>query len=365
MASSNKVEEINLKAIVEQILGGWKIILIYLFVSVILGLAVALLSEDEFTASYTFVPESSNEMNGGRLGSLASLAGININAARSNQDISPFLYSKIVNSTSFRKKILEAPISTKRSGQRVTYKEYYDNLYRPSPMAQLKKYTVGLPMVLIKAIRGKKNENSETTISEDGRFEKLTMNEIGHIQRLANQFSLDFNRKEGFVKITFTMPEPMASAEMVEFVRDELHKVLIEYRIKDAQKELKFTQERYLEKKAEFEEIQMELAVFTDQNQALNTAIAQSKLQRIQSKYDLAFQVYSQLATQLEQSKLQVNKDTPIFTTIENITVPTIKSAPKTPILVVIFAFLGVSLSLAYILMKDPLLDLYQKYKTK
>ena len=65
-----------------------------------------------------------------------------------------------------------------------------------------------------------------------------------------------------------------------------------------------------------------------------------------------------QLATQLEQAKLQVNKDTPVFTVIEPVSVPFERSAPKRSLIVVIWTFLGVVLSTGYILVKDPAIEI-------
>jgi LPS O-antigen subunit length determinant protein (WzzB/FepE family) len=61
-----------------------------------------------------------------------------------------------------------------------------------------------------------------------------------------------------------------------------------------------------------------------------------------------------QLASQVEQAKLQVNKDTPVFTTIKPVTIPFERSAPKRSLIVITFLFLGFVLSCGYVLVKEP-----------
>ena len=66
-----------------------------------IGCIVALLSPVVYTAQTTFVPQVSDDQlsfDKGGLGSLASLAGINLNSAEvstSDSYLSPLLYSKI------------------------------------------------------------------------------------------------------------------------------------------------------------------------------------------------------------------------------------------------------------------------------
>jgi LPS O-antigen subunit length determinant protein (WzzB/FepE family) len=55
----------------------------------------------------------------------------------------------------------------------------------------------------------------------------------------------------------------------------------------------------------------------------------------------------------LEQAKLQVAKDTPIFSTIKPVTIPTEKSAPKRSLILVIWAFFGFVVSVGVVLVKE------------
>ena len=82
-------------------------------------------------------------------------------------------------------------------------------------------------------------------------------------------------------------------------------------------------------------------AVFVDKNINISSSLYQNKLSRIESELSIAQTVVQQLASQVEQAKLQVNKDTPVFTTIKPVTIPFERSAPKRSLIVLIFGFLG------------------------
>ena len=64
--------------------------------------------------------------------------------------------------------------------------------------------------------------------------------------------------------------------------------------------------------------------------------------------------VFQELAGQVEQAKIQVNKDTPIFTIIEPVSVPLERSKPKRSMMVIIWTFLGGLFSVAWVLVKSP-----------
>jgi uncharacterized protein involved in exopolysaccharide biosynthesis len=87
-------------------------------------------------------------------------------------------------------------------------------------------------------------------------------------------------------------------------------------------------------------------------------------LSRIESDLNIAQTVVQQLASQVEQAKLQVNKDTPVFTTIKPVTVPFEKSAPKRSLIVMVFGFLGIIASVGYVLVKEPLIEIIKSIKS-
>ncbi|MDG1681715.1 MAG: hypothetical protein P8H49_00960, partial [Flavobacteriaceae bacterium] len=82
----------------------------------------ALLSPVVYTAQTTFVPQVSDDQmssSKGGLGSLASLAGINLNQGSSTSDsyLSPLLYSKLAESEEFSLNIINEEIIDSNGGK--------------------------------------------------------------------------------------------------------------------------------------------------------------------------------------------------------------------------------------------------------
>jgi uncharacterized protein involved in exopolysaccharide biosynthesis len=74
----------------------------------------------------------------------------------------------------------------------------------------------------------------------------------------------------------------------------------------------------------------------------LNTAKIEE--QRLQADYLLTQSVYNELSKQLEQAKIKVQEETPVFKTLEPAVVPIQKSGPKRAIIMAICAVAGIML---------------------
>lgn len=335
-------DEIDLIALAKTIWGGRKTIIKITLIFMGIGLFVALFSEKEYTASTTMVPATQGKNIGGNLSGLAAMAGINLGSMGSDSDISPSLYPQIVNSIPFQKELLQTPLTIEGQAKPITYTNYYTNIYSPSVLGYLKKYTIGLPGLLIKAIKSKPTKNVTLSgVKEPNQIQTITDDENQLIKQLKDQLVLDVNDKDGYISIAATLPEPIAAAELAQKAQTLLQNYIIDFKVKKSQEQLKFIQGRYNEKEKQFKNIQNQLANFKDRNQNINTTLAQSKLVQLQSDYDLAYSVYTELAKQLETQQLQVKQDTPVFTVLKPVAVPIEKSKPKRPLILVVWTFFG------------------------
>ncbi|MCF6182108.1 Wzz/FepE/Etk N-terminal domain-containing protein [Lutibacter sp.] len=359
-------DEIDLIALAKTIWGGRRTIIKTTLIFMAIGLFVALFSEKEYTASTTIVPATQGKSIGGSLGGLAAMAGINLGSMGSDSGISPTLYPQIINSIPFQKEILKTPLTIKGQPKPITYTNYYTNVYSPSVLSYLKKYTVGLPGLLINAVKGKpepviaKEERLKQSVNAN-QIQTITNEQNGLIKQLKNQLVLDINDRGGYVSISVTLPEAIASAQLAKRIQVLLQQFIINFKIQKSKEQLKFIQSRYLEKEKEFKQIQQQLANFKDRNQHVNSAMAQTKLIQLQSQYDLAFEVYAELAKQLETQQIQVKEDTPVFTILKPVVVPILKSKPKRLLILIFWTFLGIVISIGGIY----IFDLTKSLKTK
>jgi len=152
-------DQIDYITLIKKLWNGRKIIILTVTVGAIFGIISALLSPKEFTATTVMVPQLSNESQSklGGLGGLAALAGINIDMNQGGE-MSPMIYPHIVNSIPFQLELMNMPLNFKEYPKPITLLEYFAKTKKTSILGTIMKYTIGLPGVLIKAIRGEPKE---------------------------------------------------------------------------------------------------------------------------------------------------------------------------------------------------------------
>jgi LPS O-antigen subunit length determinant protein (WzzB/FepE family) len=357
-------DEIDLIALAKTIWNGRKIIIISVVVFMILGFFVAIFSPKEFTASSTMVPQlSSGKSKLGGLSSLAAMAGFNLDMNMESSELSPLIYPQIVESVPFQLEIMETPFRFKDVDHPVSLYEYYMDYAKPDVVSLIKKYTVGLPFVILGAIKGDKKDDLPV-VSGDELFDSpiaLTEDQEAIRILLSNNITLEPNAKEGFVTLNVISHDASIAAQVAHRAQALLQEYITEFKVKKANAQLDFITERFEEKKNDFEKAQTNLAVFVDRNKNVTSAVARTEEVRLQNEYKLAFEVYSQLAQQLEQAQITVKENTPVFSIVKPVTVPIEKSKPNRPMILIIWTFLGGIIGVGWIFGKH----FFQSIKTK
>lgn len=333
-------------------------------VFIFLGIFVAIFSPRVYSAKTVFIPQSSESgKSNGSLGGLASMAGINLGSMQNSSEVPPALYPQFLASSDFKMKLLKIPVTIPGSNSQVSYQDFFELHYQPGILELVKKYTLGLPNEIIKLFQ-KRTVVMDQSESEGPAFLQLSIFEFEHFKRLDGQLLVQNKEEEGVVELVFSMPDPLMAAQMAQAAQTLLQQEIINYKIQNAIVQLEFTQARFEEKKKEFENIQEKLAVFKERNQNIISAGLLNYQEKLQAEYDFSFNIYNELAKQLEQAKLQVAKDTPVFSVIQHVTIPIQKSSPNRPLIFLIFSILGVFIALTLSLGKEILLHLKKDWDT-
>lgn len=346
--------DIDVIALLRKVYSEKKLIFKYSIIATFFGVIFALLQPNVYTSSTTFIPQLSSDVNkpqGSSLSGLASLAGINLVGIEGSSEFPPTLYPQVIESVPFRLDILSSLIRT--NDKILTLREYLidEDSNSFNLLGTVKKYTIGLPSLILRFFKSnQKNDYNSSLIYN------ITDEDEGLFEKLSSLFSLAINDKEGFITMSFTDQDKKVAAQVVKNAQTLLQDKIIEFKVKSSKELLDFTSNQYNENKKAFEKLQDDRAIFVDNNINISSSLFKNKLSRIESELSIAQNVVQQLASQVEQAKLQVNKDTPVFTTIKPVTVPYKKSAPKRSLIVVFSLMIGFVFSCIYVLLKDSTL---------
>lgn len=320
-------------------------------ISGIIGVVISLLLKKEYETSCKLLPElESGQTKGlGNLGGLAGLVGINTSdLGGSGSALSPDIYPIIVRSTPFKDQLLSKNFYFKKHNESYTGYEYFDDVFTPSVID----YIIKLPNYVRKLLRPKRIGTSNTKDNDKENVWDISYRQKFIFDMIESRISVSVDVESGLVTIKSKMPDPIAAAELASAAVDLLTQHITDYKISKARVNLEFIQSQHIEKKKEYELAQQNLAIFDDKNRNVVTSIAKTERQKLQYEYDLAYEIYKSLTQQLEDSKIKVKEETPVFTIIEPIVIPIQKSEPLRIFITISFMIIGFLGTVFYIFSK-------------
>ena len=357
MSSEQQIIEndsIDLVALFRQIYGQRRLIIKSALLGLVLGIVVALLTPNQYSAATVFIPNygsSSGDASG--LKGLASLAGFDLGGMESgSKELSPMLYGQILQGVSFNKALLKVQINTPESTK--TLEQY------------LTEQDAGV-LGVITSLPGKflglfKSSPKESTF--DSGLETISPQEFDLIKALERIITLNVNDKDGYIELSSTLKDPLVAAQITAWAKDLLQQEIIEIKTRGAKELVTYLSEQFQDKKADLNAAQDALSSFRDKNLSISSFGFSNVQTRLETDLSIATGVFQNVSSQLEAAKLQVEKDTPVFSIIKPVVVPVEKSAPKRSLVVVIWVFLALVLSTGYALVKDPAKQIFKQIKS-
>ena len=326
-----KDDEIDLVEILKKIYKSRKFILIISFSFTLLGVAVAMLSPIKFSSETIFITQN-QESNSSSLSGVASLVGINLGVSNFGGEIPSSMYPQVTQSPKFKRLLLNSNIDF---DNKINLKQYLIDYYKLNT----------------------ENDkiNSDLYVSE---LENHCFEIIDEI------ISVNVNQKDGFITLSSTLPVAEYSAILTKKAKEILQEIIINNKIESANQNLIFSQQQLEEKKLIFDEIQAKLAYFSDSNLNSVNSFVINERDKLEAEFQIINAVVTELSKQVEQVKLQVSKDTPVFSTIKEAVIPNKRTSPKRAQLVIIYGFIGIVISTGFILTKDILFDVFNEVKS-
>lgn len=344
-------DEIDLVALLKHIWAGRLLIFYSIVFCALIGLVIAFTSPAKYKASVVLLSQTESRSNLGQLGGLAALAGINVNAMMGDaSSISPELYPNIVGSYPFLKELVNKSYLFPDEQKPLLF---YDKVKSDTIVgigATIKRYTIRLPWTLKAALTKPKAQDAFSSVQQlqDGLVE--IDNTLASAMALMHSYILIEVERSGLVKVTAETESPILSAQVAQNTFELLQNYVIAYKTSQVVENLNFIQARFDEKKSEFEEAQQALFAYRDMFRNRVAERTDTRYQELSDRYTLTQSVYQNLAQQLEQARIAVKRETPVFNVIEPVTIPLEKSSPRRALILVVSLFLGGFLGVGLVL---------------
>lgn len=348
------MEEFRLSDIFLVIKKNVSIIIKTLGVFLLIGLINFFFTPKEYISSSKLLPvvEDSGKISGG-LGSLAGLAGISLNNSTSGS-IPPNLYPDVVNSAPFGLYLAKQTFYFEGLADSLSLENYF--VYHQE-VGFLKKIT-NLPKTFINLFKSSNSnktprESPKNNTLENGSFDSapaLTNTENSAISQIRSRVTAELDPVTGIVTIQVKMQDAKVSAELVQLTNNYLSQYLTDYKSSADKRNLEFIQNQFEDAKQNYLEAQSALASFKDRNMNVISSTVMVREEQLRNEAAIYFNVYNNLAQEVEQAKIRTQRSTPVFNVLEPGYVPLKESSPKLFLTLIVFGFLGVIASLSYIL---------------
>jgi uncharacterized protein involved in exopolysaccharide biosynthesis len=303
-----------------------------------LGFAYAVLAPTEYTSSARVVRETPMDASSlpGGLAALSSGLGISLGGAASG--LTPEAYPSILTSREVRLSVVRDTFYFPDEGRRMTYVAYTE---LPEGIGEtVIKYTLKLPWTLKKIIAPAPKRPVGTDASGSPIYPTEAEEEA--IDDIKSQVSSSVDVESGLMTISFTAGDPGPAAEIAQSFLDHLTQRIRTIRTDKSRQTLEFIRERYREAQEELRTAEEELAAFTDRNQSINSARLRTEQDRLERQVRFASNLYGDLQKQLTQAQIELQRNEPVITTVEQPVPPIERSAPMRTVAVLFAGILGV-----------------------
>lgn len=340
-------DEIDIMELISKL---WKkrwMIIKWCIVGAVIGLVIGFSIPKTYTASVTFAPETQQKTNSS-VSSIASMMGVNLN--NSVDAFSVEMYPDIVHSTPVIVELFDLPVTFERKDSVITtslveYMKEYQKSPWWSAVIQAPFKVLGWCMDLVRPA-----EEDEDAIAGPLDPSNLPKKERGVVKFFAENIMVNVDKKTGKTDMSLELQDPLVVATVMEAVTENLKNYMSDYRTSKARQDIENLEVICNERKADYYKAQQAYAQFVDANKSVIRQSAQAEQERLQQEMNLAYQVYSQVATQLEGARIQAEQAKPVFAVINPVAVPIKKSAPSKAKMLVIFTFLAGCCAAAWIL---------------
>ncbi len=171
------------------------------------------------------------------------------------------------------------------------------------------------------------------------------------------------DKKTSITSITVTLQNPRVTAVVADSVVKKLQEYIINYRTFKAKEDCLYLEKLFKERQQEYYVAQRKYANYMDSHDDIILQSARAEQERLQNDMSLAYQVYSQVAGQLQVARAKVQEEKPVFAVVEPAVVPLKPSGTSKKVYVLIFICLSVGIAILGNLFGEDFLNKFREIR--
>ena len=352
--------EIDLIGILRKIIGIRKTIYKAAGIGLVVGIIVAISIPKQYTVGVTLSPEMGGSKGGGLSGLAASFLGSGVSMNEGTDALNVSLSADIVSSTPFLLELSTMKIPA-LEGETMTLNVYLDE--ESSPWWS---YVIGFPGMVIGGVKSLFTEEESESVPSDkanlGTIE-LSKKESEKIEALKKKILASVDKKTSMTTVSVTLQNPKVAAVVADSVVRKLQEYIIDYRTTKAKEDCLYLERLFKERQQEYYDAQKKYADYMDSHDNIILQSVRAEQERLQNDMSLAYQVYSQVANQLQVARAKVQEEKPVFAVVEPAVIPLHPSGTSRKIYVLSFIFLSVCIVISWKLFGEDILNKFKEIR--
>ena len=350
--------EIDLMDLLRKVIGIRKKIYKAAGIGLIIGVIVAISIPKQYTVEVTLSPEMGNNKGGGLSGLAASFLGSGVSMGDGTDALNASLSADIVSSTPFLLELsnMKVPVS---GSEEISLSSYLDE--ESSPWWS---YVIGFPGMVIGGVKSLFIEDEDESIFSDKASQgtiELSKKESQKIESLKKKIVASVDKKTSMTSVTATFQDSKVAAVVADSVVKKLQEYIIDYRTSKSKEDCLYLEKLFKERQQEYYEAQRKYADYMDSHDNIILQSVRTEQERLQNDMSLAYQVYSQVAGQLQVARAKVQEEKPVFAIVEPAVVPLEPSGTSRKVYVLAFIFLSVCIVIFWNLFGKDFLNKFKE----
>lgn len=350
--------EIDLMDLLRKVIGIRKKIYKAAGIGLIIGIIVAISIPKQYTVEVTLSPEMGNNKGGGLSGLAASFLGSGVSMGDGTDALNASLSADIVSSTPFLLELsnMKVPVS---GSEKISLSSYLDE--ESSPWWS---YVIGFPGMVIGGVKSLFIEDEDESIFLDKASQgtiELSKKESQKIESLKKKIVASVDKKTSMTSVTATFQDSKVAAVVADSVVKKLQEYIIDYRTSKSKEDCLYLEKLFKERQQEYYVAQKKYADYMDSHDNIILQSVRTEQERLQNDMSLAYQVYSQVASQLQVARAKVQEEKPVFAVVEPAVVPLYPSGTSRKVYVLVFVFLSVCIVIFWNLFGKDFLNKFKE----
>ncbi len=333
-------KEIDVVELFKQVMREKKLLCIFIAVSAVIGVIVALATPKEYTSQVVLAPETSGMGLSGNLGSLASTFGVNLGSMTGDEDaISPDIYPEVLSSTDFILHLFDVPVRTRDREEMVSYKQHLID------DAMIPFWTY--PRLWLRRLIQKKD-----SVVGGSEYDAmiLSMKDEKLCEQVRSCIGCRVSKRTSTIYISVNDQDPLVAAILADTLQSRLQAYIIDYRTKKAQNDYAYysgmcdaAEEQYIDARQAY-------ASYADSHYEVILEAYRQEMEALENDMQLKYNVYNQMLLQKESAEAKIQERTPSFTILESSYVSNEASSIPRTLVVLIFMFIGCCADILWVL---------------